>query len=303
MMRLGVNVDHIATVRQARRGTFPDPIEAALVCQRSGADSIVCHLREDRRHIQDEDVRRLKRELSIPLNLEMSIAKEIVEAALDIKPSQVTLVPERRQELTTEGGLDVVRLRRRLRPLIKTFEASGIRVSLFVDPVRDQLRASQDVGASIIELHTGGYATAAAIQARKDGGHVWRVTRSQGPRRPPGVAGEARRAEAAVQPPGDEDGRRGGAAAGPAKRDRYPLQQELDALRFAAAWGRGAGMAVAAGHGLDYDNIRPIVEIPEIEEVNIGFSIIGQALFTGLERAVRDMVELLQRKSDAVHAA
>jgi pyridoxine 5-phosphate synthase len=247
-MRLGVNVDHIATVRQARRGTFPDPIEAALICQRAGADSIVCHLREDRRHIQDEDVRRLKRELSIPLNLEMSIAKEIVKVALDVKPSQVTLVPERRQELTTEGGLDVVRLEKRLRPLIKIFETNGIRVSLFVDPVRDQLRMSQDVGTSIVELHTGGYATATDTRGR---------------------------------------------------------ERELAALQRAAVWGREAGLSVAAGHGLNYDNIRPIIEIPEIEEVNIGFSIISRALFSGLERAVRDMAELLKRKTgvDALHAA
>jgi pyridoxine 5-phosphate synthase len=245
-MRLGVNVDHVATVRQARRGAFPDPVEAARICQRSGADSIVCHLREDRRHIQDEDVRRLKRELSIPLNLEMSIAQGIVEVALDVKPSQVTLVPERRQELTTEGGLDVVRLEKRLRPLIKSFAANGIQVSLFVDPVRDQLVAARDAGASIVELHTGGYATAEGPQVR---------------------------------------------------------ERELAALRQAAAWGREAGLSIAAGHGLHYDNIRPIIEIPEIEEVNIGFSIIGQALFSGLERAVRDMVELLQRNSDALRAA
>jgi pyridoxine 5-phosphate synthase len=217
------------------------------VCEHAGASSIVCHLREDRRHIQDADVARLKRELSIPLNLEMSTAKDIVAVALRIKPAQVTLVPERRQELTTEGGLDAVRLGRQLRVLIKAFEADGIRVSLFVDPVREQLRAAHDARVSIIELHTGGYATAAGANAR---------------------------------------------------------ERQLDALRRAAAWGAEIGLSIAAGHGLDYDNIRPVVAIPEIEEVNIGFSIISRAFCVGLECAVREMAQLLMRTTvEAIHAS
>jgi len=231
-MRLGVNIDHIATLRQQRRGTLPDPIEAAAICERAGASSIVCHLREDRRHIQDEDVRRLKRSIHVPLNLEMSIAEEIVRAALSVKPAQVTLVPERRQELTTEGGLDVVRLTRRLRPLIAKFQAKEISVSLFVDPDTSQMDASRSAGARIVELHTGRYAGA-------------RTT---------------------------------------ARRER-----ELTALVRAAKHAASLGLAVAAGHGLDYDNIEPVTAIASIEEVNIGFSIISRAVFVGLEQAVEEM--------------
>ena len=235
-MRLGVNIDHIATVRQARRGRFPDPVEAALVCERAGADSIVCHLREDRRHIQDQDVRRLKQTVR-RLNLEMSIAPEIVNVALAVRPDQVTLVPERRQELTTEGGLDVARLSRKLAPLLSAFHARHIQTSLFVDPAAGQIEASKALGAARVELHTGRYANATT----------------------PGVR-----------------------------------RRELDALNRAASLGRRLGLAVAAGHGLGYENIAPIAELPEIEEVNIGFAIVTRALTVGLERAVSEMVERLR---------
>lgn len=159
-MRLGVNIDHIATLRQARRGRLPDPVEAALMCERAGADSIVCHLREDRRHIQDADVRRLRRTIRTRLNLEMSIAPEVVAVALAVRPHQVTFVPERRQELTTEGGLDVVQLRRRLAPLVRRFYERGIKVSVFVDPSARQLEAARAIGVRLIELHTGRFANA-----------------------------------------------------------------------------------------------------------------------------------------------
>lgn len=236
-IRLGVNVDHIATLRQARRGTKPDPVEAARVCERAGASSIVCHLREDRRHIQDHDVRRLHTSIATRLNLEMSIAPAIVDVALRIKPDQVTLVPERRQELTTEGGLDVARLRRKLHALIPRFHRHGIGVSLFIDPMLRQLRASRDVGATVVELHTGGYANASgSVKVRA-----------------------------------------------------------LRAIRIAARQGKALGLDVAAGHGLDYDNVHRIVSIPEVEELNIGYSIIVRALSVGLERAVREMVALLKR--------
>ena len=237
-VRLGVNVDHIATVRQARRGFRPDPVEAARVCERAGAKSIVCHLREDRRHIQDADVRRLKAAITTRLNLEMSVAAEIVAAALAIRPDQVTLVPERREELTTEGGLDVLRLSRKLKGLVGPFEQRGIEVSLFIDPVLDQIRAARQVGATVIELHTGRYAHANTSSAKA---------------------------------------------------------RELGVLKEAARAGRSLGLAVAAGHGLEYDNVREVAEIPEVEELNIGFSIIAQALSIGLERAVREMVERLKR--------
>ena len=201
-MRLGVNIDHIATLRQQRRGRIPDPLEAAAICERAGASSIVCHLREDRRHIQDEDVRRLKRAIHVPLNLEMSMAEEIVRAALSVRPSQVTLVPERRQELTTEGGLDVCRLIPRLRLLVARFQDVGISVSLFVDPDGAQVAASRSAGARIVELHTGRYAGARTIASR---------------------------------------------------------ERELKALVRAAEQASSLGLAVAAGHGLDYDNIEPVV--------------------------------------------
>jgi pyridoxine 5-phosphate synthase len=237
-MRVGVNIDHVATLRQQRRGRLPDPVEAGLICERAGASSIVCHLREDRRHIQDDDVRRLKRAIHTPLNLEMSIADEIVAVALNVTPSQVTLVPERRQELTTECGLDVVKLAKKLQPLIGTFHRRGITVSLFIDPLAAQVLAAEAVGARVIELHTGRFAGASAAGARR---------------------------------------------------------RALDALARAANVGRGLGLTVAAGHGLDDANVGPVVGIREIEEVNIGFSIITRALTVGLERAVREMVELISR--------
>jgi pyridoxine 5-phosphate synthase len=237
-MRLGVNIDHVATLRQARRGRWPDPTEAARLCERHGASSIVCHLREDRRHIQDADVRRLNEQVTTCLNLEMSVARDIVNVALTVRPAQVTLVPERRQELTTEGGLNVVRRYRSLRSLVRSFQAREIDVSLFIDPVRDQLEAARETGATIVELHTGRYANALT----------------------------------------------------PATRRR-----ELEAIRGAAQQGRSLDLTIAAGHGLDYDNIGAIVQISEIEEVNIGFSIMTRALSVGLAAAVSEMVHLLER--------
>ncbi len=238
-VRLGVNIDHVATVRQARLGHLPDPVEAAILCQSAGADSIVCHLREDRRHIQDEDVRRLRRRLGIALNLEMSIAPNVVSVALSVRPLQVTLVPERRQELTTEGGLDVKHQQKALATIIKRLRARGIVVSLFVDPVMAQINACRNVGATIVELHTGAFAEAKSAAVR---------------------------------------------------------HRALSALKRSCAQAKKNGLAVAAGHGLDYENISDIVAIPEIEEVNIGFSIITHALEVGLEGAVRRMRSCLRRK-------
>lgn len=160
MSYLGVNIDHIATVRQARRGLYPDPVEGALICQKVGANSIVAHLREDRRHIQDKDIFRLKKTLTIPLNLEMSIASGIVEIACKVLPAQVTLVPEKRQELTTEGGLDVIKSYRRLKSACQKIQAKKIPISLFIDPDKEQIQATKDLGIDIIEIHTGRYADA-----------------------------------------------------------------------------------------------------------------------------------------------
>lgn len=237
-MRLGVNIDHVATLRQARAGRHPDPVDAALLCERAGASSIVCHLREDRRHIQDDDVARLLKRLSVPVNLEMSTAPAIVRAALRLKPHQVTLVPEKRRELTTEGGLDILRASKRLARVVRAFHQQGIPVSLFVDPVRRQLDAAAEVGAKIVELHTGRYANT------------------------------------------------------PRRSQRWV--RELGALYFSARHAKTLGLAVAAGHGLDYANVKPVASIPGMEELNIGFSIVSRALETGLSCAVTEMAALLR---------
>lgn len=160
MVKLGVNIDHVATLREARKLFYPDPIEAARICERAGCDSIVCHLREDRRHIKDDDVRRLRKAVTTRLNLEMSINKEIVGIACRIRPDQATLVPEKRKELTTEGGLDVVKYKKDISRVIRALAGSGIETSLFIDPARSQIEASRDAGARIVELHTGEYADA-----------------------------------------------------------------------------------------------------------------------------------------------
>lgn len=166
MTKLGVNIDHVATLRQARGEGYPDPIQAALICQKAGATSIVCHLREDRRHIQDIDVKRLRKAVTIRLNLEMSLTKNIVDFACKIKPDQATIVPEKRQELTTEGGLDVVRQFHRTKNAVKRLQQKKIEVSLFIDPVKKQIKASKDSGAEMIELHTGEYANAKTATSR-----------------------------------------------------------------------------------------------------------------------------------------
>ena len=235
-IRLGVNVDHVATVRQARRERFPDPVELALECERAGADSIVAHLREDRRHIQDDDVFRLRKRLRTFLNLEMGLSADVVGVALRLKPRQVTLVPEKRRELTTEGGLDVAGQFSKVRAAVARFQAKGVEVSLFIDPDARQVEASRASGATIVELHTGTYANA---------------------------------------------GRKG---------------PELKKLKSAARDAHRAGLAVAAGHGLTLENVGAVAAIPEIEELNIGFSIVAHALRVGMADAVRAMKR-------AMHAA
>ena len=169
MPKLGVNIDHIATLRQARKEIFPDPLKAASICEISGADSIVCHLRQDRRHIQDRDVFGLRKSLKTKFNLEMSTADEIVEIALKVRPDEATLVPEKRLELTTEGGLDVLRYKKKTAKVIQLLRKKGITVNLFIDPDRHQIRASKEIGADYIELHTGKYANASnAVSAKKE---------------------------------------------------------------------------------------------------------------------------------------
>jgi pyridoxine 5-phosphate synthase len=233
-MRLYVNIDHVATLREARRTDEPDPVLAAAAAERACADGITVHLREDRRHIQDTDVAALARAVRTVLNLELGAHPAIVRIAARLRPFQATLVPERRREITTEGGLALRRGDRRLAGAIRRLQDAGIRVSLFIDPVRQTIDQARALGVPAVELHTGRYA------------HTWR-----------------RRATA------------------------------LNQLRQAAAYAKGVGLAVHAGHGLTYQNVQPVAAIPEIEELNIGHSIISNAVFWGLEEAVRRMKKLV----------
>jgi len=227
--RLYINIDHIATLRQARRGTKPDPVEGAAVCERAGADGITAHLREDRRHIQDDDVERLATSLTTDFNLEMACTDEMLAIAERLRPREVTLVPERRQEITTEGGLDVARDPGRLAEGVRRLNAAGIRTSLFISPDLDTVSASRELGAAAVELHTGAYSHASADPAM------------------------------------------------------------LRALRDASRHGASIGLAVHAGHGLTVDNVGPVAAIPEIEELNIGHSVVSRAIFVGLAEAVREL--------------
>jgi len=237
-IRLGVNIDHVATLRQARRGREPEPVAAAALAELGGADQITVHLREDRRHIQDRDLELLRRTVATGIDLEMAAVPEMVRVARRVRPELATLVPEKRQEITTEGGLDVAGQVRAVAKVAASLRRAGIRVSLFVDPVPSQVLASRAAGADAVEFNTGRYAEA---------------------------------------------------------RNRAAAQAELEKLRSASSLAAEQGLAVYAGHGLNYHNILQVRAIPELEEVNIGHSIVSRALVVGLERAVRDMVELLAR--------
>ena len=232
--RLYINIDHVATLRQARRGAAPDPVAAAAICEDAGADGITAHLREDRRHIQDEDIERLRSSVRTYFNLEMACVAEMLELARRLKPQQVTLVPERREEVTTEGGLDISSEPARIRNAIDALADAGIRVSLFIDPTRAAVEQSKKLGAPAIELHTGTY--------------------SHDPR----------------------------------------SESSIDALRDAARRGSDLGLAVHAGHGLTVANVGIVAAIPEIEELNIGHSIVSRAVFIGLDRAVKEMREAMR---------
>ncbi|MBN2145121.1 MAG: pyridoxine 5'-phosphate synthase [Candidatus Aureabacteria bacterium] len=238
MIKLGVNIDHVATIRQARGGKEPNPLEAAFICEKALAHSITVHLREDRRHIQPQDVASIKEHVLLPLNLEMALSSEIIRFALKIKPRSVTLVPEKRKELTTEGGLDVIENLPRIRQATKQFKKERILVSLFINPVKEQVEASAKSGAEFIELHTGDYANAATSENRN---------------------------------------------------------KELEKLKNAASYALKLGLNVNAGHGLNYTNVRDILSLPGLQELNIGHSIISRAVMVGLEQAVRDMLALMNQ--------
>jgi len=237
MQRLGVNVDHIATLRQARRANYPDPVAAAVIAELAGAGQITVHLREDRRHIQDRDLKILRGVCQTLLNLEMAATPEMVKVAYETRPDVATLVPEKREELTTEGGLDVAGQYEAVRKVVRSLQDAEIAVSLFIDPQLDQVRSSHKCAANRVELHTGRYCEAriGADRARE-------------------------------------------------------LSRIIDAAKTAAK----LGMGVAAGHGLNYANVKPIAAIGEIDELNIGHAIVARAVLVGCERAVSEMLDLMR---------
>jgi pyridoxine 5-phosphate synthase len=234
---LGVNIDHIATLRNARGTIYPDPVHAADIAERAGADGITIHLREDRRHIVDRDVRILAETIQTRMNLEMAVTDEMVQIALDTNPEFVCLVPEKREELTTEGGLDVVGQLEKIKAATEKLSAAGIKVSLFIDADREQIDAAKACGAPFIELHTGHYADAKTEEDQQD---------------------------------------------------------ELKKIAAGASYADDLGITVNAGHGLTYHNVAPIAALPEIYELNIGHSIMGRAVFDGLNKAVADMKAVME---------
>jgi len=241
MKRLGVNIDHVATLRQARKTRYPNPVAAAALVEKAGGDQITVHLREDRRHIQDGDVRELRRTVRTRLNLEMAPIGEIVKIACEVKPDTATLVPERRQELTTEGGLDLCRANSHIATFIHQLKKAGIEVSLFIEPDAKQIEGAVRLGADQVEFHTGRYCLLTD------------------------------------------------------NTDKKEIQKELMRIKESAQFAKEKGLAVAAGHGLNYDNIEDLArQVPEIEEYNIGHSVVSRALFVGLEKAVQEMKEILQ---------
>ncbi len=237
MPKLMINIDHVATLRQARGSYYPDPVYAAGIAEMAGASGIIVHLREDRRHINDRDVRILRQVVRTKLNLEMAATAEMVAIAQEILPDMVTLVPEKREELTTEGGLDVAGNREKIAAAVRDLLGKAILVSLFVDADASQVKAAREVGADMIEIHTGHFSDA---------------------------EGTSKRAE------------------------------ELKRVNAAAIEGKALGLGVNAGHGLHYHNVRDVAVIPEIDELSIGHSIMARALFAGLDRAIRDMIDLIR---------
>ncbi len=239
MTRLGVNIDHVATVREARKIDIPDPVYAAVLAELAGADGITVHLRGDRRHIKERDVELLSKFVKTRLNIEMATTSEMFEIACRVKPYSVTLVPEKKEEITTEGGLDVILHQSVLKTLIPEYKSHNIKVSIFVDPDNEQIKRCIKLNADIIEINTGKYAEA---------------------------------------------------------EDPRERELELEKIKNAARFAHKSGLKVAAGHGLNYRNVKPVAQIPEIEELNIGHAIIARAIFVGLEKAVREMKDLIKKE-------
>jgi pyridoxine 5-phosphate synthase len=249
---LGVNIDHVATIRNARGGRLPDPVRAARLAAQAGADGITAHLREDRRHISDDDIDRLSREIPLPLNLEMAPTAEMQDIALRHRPHAACIVPERREERTTEGGIDAAGQYERLADVVRALANAGIRASLFIEPDVRQIEAAKAMSAPVVELHTGAWCEAAAAGAVK-------------------------------------------------QRDRH-----LAFIRDAAEFGASLGLEIHAGHGLGYETVGPIAAIPEIRELNIGHFLVGEAIFCGLDAAIRRMRALMDEaraKSDGRNTA
>ncbi|MFH1380861.1 MAG: pyridoxine 5'-phosphate synthase [Candidatus Omnitrophota bacterium] len=232
MAQLGVNIDHVATIRQARKIDYPSPVIAALICQEAGADSIVCHLREDRRHIQNEDLYQLKKKINIKLNLEMALLPEIINIAIRVKPDQVTIVPEKRKELTTESGFNIVQNERKAGDLVEKLESCGIGVSFFIDPIMKHIAKVKDIGGKLIELHTGRFSEAKSKKEQKN---------------------------------------------------------EYNLIKKCAKFAKSIGLNVFVGHGLNYENTGKLRSITEIEEYNIGHSIVARSIFVGIKQAVKEM--------------
>lgn len=235
-LRLGVNIDHVATIRNARGGELPDPVRAAALAKAAGADGITAHLREDRRHIRDADMQRLREEVDLPLNFEMAATDEMLAIAIQTKPHAVCLVPEKREERTTEGGLDVAGGHNHLKRFVSDLGDAGIRVSLFIEASEAQLDAAKSLGAPVVEIHTGAYCDAKTEEERA---------------------------------------------------------RELDRIRHAVQYGAGIGLEIHAGHGLNFETVKPIAAMPEIAELNIGHFLIGEAVFVGLEAAIAEMRRLM----------
>ncbi len=260
-MKLGVNVDHIALLREARKINDPDPLEAALLAKRAGADQITIHLREDRRHINDEDVKRIVENSQLPVNIECSIDPDIIEYIANIKPYRATIVPERREEVTTEGGLDFSLIYDRLDNVVHYLKAKDIEVSLFIDPTKEAVKASKILGVQWVELHTGRYANIFAmlysnLSLTRNSIKEFEIQRS---------------------------------------KLKKMLYKSLEDLKNAAIEAEEFGLKVAAGHGLNYQNVFAILDIDEIEELNIGQSIVARAVFDGFENAVREMKRIISK--------
>ncbi len=237
-MKLAINVDHIATIREARQSNEPEPVLAALLAEQAGAEGVVCHIRSDRRHIKERDLRLFRETVKTKLNIEMAATEEMKRIALEINPDVVSLVPETPEELTTEGGLDVISNEKQLLPHIKKLRNAGIKISIFVDPNLKQIEACHKVGVDLIEINTGKYADLKSGKER---------------------------------------------------------QKALDEIRKAAEHGHSMGLEIHAGHGLDYKNVLPVAAIPEITEFSIGFSIVARSAIVGIEKAVKEMIALIEK--------